>query len=151
MFDTITKKLSDESFIAQATAATATHGEENAIIGWTFYENEALSGWNTRRLYNLTPDECKEKCAEETSFTCMSIDYTKKGKICDLSIKKFGDPGVVRYKSPLYDHYEPKRDERLANAKLSTRALSGMTDADIACYTARYSDVGSMDARTHFE
>jgi len=58
---------------------------------------------------------------------------------------------VRRYSSPLYDHAEVIRDERLANAKLSTKALSGMTEADMACYKARYADVGDMDARQHQE
>lgn len=151
MFDTITKKLSDENFIAQATSATAEHGEENAIIGWKFYENEAISGWNKRRIPNKTFDECKKLCEEETSFECQSIDYTKSNSLCDLSTKKFGDPGVRRYSSPLYDHAEVIRDERLANAKLTTKALGGMTEADMKCYTDRYSDVGDKDARQHFE
>lgn len=50
-----------------------------------------------------------------------------------------------------YDHYIAKRDERAADANVSTKALMGMTEADMACYKARYTDVGDMDAREHFE
>jgi len=50
-----------------------------------------------------------------------------------------------------YDHYLAKRDERASDATSSTKALMGMTEADMECYTKRYSDVGSMDAREHYE
>lgn len=71
--------------------------------------------------------------------------------MCDLSVKKFGDPDVKRYSSPLYDHAEPIFDERRADALISTKALMGMTEADMKCYTDRYTDVGTMNARDHYE
>jgi len=77
-----------------------------------------------------------------------------------------GDDGVNMVDSKNYEFYSRKAClpneggyyEKItpsmcpgANAKFSTKALSGMTEEDMACYKARYSDVGDGDARAHFE
>jgi len=151
MFETITKKLTDESFIAQASATKAGHGAGTPIIGWEHLENQAIAGHNNVRIRDISVADCKTRCNDEEKFECRSIDYNKPAKVCDLSSEKKGDSGVRMVFSDKYDHYIPQRDERAANAKLSTKALMGMTDADMACYKARYSDVGDEDAREHFE
>jgi hypothetical protein len=65
MFDTITKKLGDETFIAQASSATTTLGEEgeNGVTGWTTTEGKKIYGGNDRVSKEPTPEECKSKCA----------------------------------------------------------------------------------------
>ena len=151
MFDTINKKLTDDNFIAQASAMTVTRGATNPIISWEHLENQAVSGHNNRRFKDISVADCKERCSDEEKFECHSIDYNKKASVCDLSTEKKGDPGVKMVYKDKYDHYIAKRDERAADAKLSTKALMGMTEADMACYKARYTDVGDVDAREHFE
>jgi len=102
-------------------------------------------------LRDISVADCKTRCNDEETFECHSIDYNKEDHVCDLSTEKKGDPGVMMSYKTKYDHYIPKRDERASDAKLSTKALMGMTEADEACYKARYSDVGDMGAREHFE
>lgn len=108
----------------------------------------------------------KKACNDENEFLCKSFDYIKDSGTCKLSDVTEGDDGVNMVDSKNYEFYSRKAClpneggyyEKItpsmcpgANAKFSTKALSGMTEEDMACYKARYSDVGDGDARAHFE
>lgn len=93
MFDTINKKLEDESFIASATQVT------------TVKKNKKNKGDKDDK-----DDEDKDD------------DNDKDDKDTDEKNHK----------------------------KWSTNSEAGMNDADVACYQARYSDLGQTDPREHF-
>ena len=89
MFDTITKKLSDESFIASAVELT-TETRQNDVTGWKSWPNSFISGWNNKEIKGISEEECKQRCGDETSFKCLSIDYGIVNKRCQISSKKIG-------------------------------------------------------------
>ncbi|XP_072020213.1 macrophage mannose receptor 1-like [Amphiura filiformis] len=52
---------------------------------FTVLPNLYLPGNDNIRLRDVYPDECARACVEETSFDCLSLDYNKLTKECDLS------------------------------------------------------------------
>ncbi|MEM7299453.1 MAG: PAN domain-containing protein [Pseudomonadota bacterium] len=78
------------------------------LPGFTRVPKAAIRGHNKKRLSNVTPQQCAAACASEASFACVSFDYRRNTKQCDLSDKRSSDVGGLRkdFAGSLYDHYE---------------------------------------------
>ena len=67
--------------------------------------NLYLPGNDVLRLRGVYPDECARACVEETSFNCLSFDYNKPTRECDMSDTTGTENGEL-YSDPVFDYYE---------------------------------------------
>ncbi|XP_072020262.1 macrophage mannose receptor 1-like [Amphiura filiformis] len=72
---------------------------------FTVSPNLYLPGNDALRYRGVYPDECARLCVEETSFNCLSFDYNKPVRECDLSDTTGALNGEL-YSDPVYDYYE---------------------------------------------
>lgn len=71
-------------------------------------QEAAISGYNNESLRNVTPQQCAEACTSSSRASwCVSFDYIKTTKACDLSSKRASDVGGLKtnYTPGLLDHY----------------------------------------------
>lgn len=52
---------------------------------FTVRKNRALAGYNSKRIYANSPNDCKQMCIEEEEFECLSFEWWKNSKDCSLS------------------------------------------------------------------
>ncbi|CAL4063270.1 unnamed protein product, partial [Meganyctiphanes norvegica] len=52
---------------------------------WSDIRNACIKGNNNNDYPGMTIDECKEKCENEESYSCQSIEYNPRNKGCYLS------------------------------------------------------------------
>jgi hypothetical protein len=70
---------------------------------FTKYTSKALAGYNNRHLSGVTADQCKQRCLDETAFSCKSFDYFKSQNKCDLSVET--KDTITWVTDVNYDHY----------------------------------------------
>lgn len=70
-------------------------------------ENAAISGHNIEFLNNVDPADCAVACLDQGRQNwCVSFDYHKKTRSCDLSDKRSDDVGLkTNYSGNPFDHY----------------------------------------------
>ena len=96
--------------------------------------NAAISGHNDKHLINVSVNDCKIACKNETTFTCKSFDYYKGLNKCDLSSKNAELVGSLKhdYTNNPYDHYvRTNTFSRIPNS-----ALSGYNNVQLTGVTA---------------
>jgi len=77
---------------------------------WQHTRNAAISGHNHVHLENVSIDQCKDACCENSR--CKSFDYYKQSRKCDLSYSSASDVGGLKtnYGGNPYDHYALTRE-----------------------------------------
>lgn len=97
--------------------------------------NAAISGYNDKHLANVSVNDCKIACKNETAFVCKSFDYYKGKNKCDLSSANSEIVGNLKYdyaNNP-YDHYvRTNIFSRIPNA-----AISGYNNVHLVGVTAQ--------------
>lgn len=87
----------------------------STIFGFEFTHtpNAAISGYNNKHLTDVTVEQCKHSCNTESAFTCLSFDYYKSQKACDLSSASAATVGGLKtdYSGNPYDHYSKNINE----------------------------------------
>ena len=92
----------------------------------------AISGYNNRHLTNVSVEQCKTACEDESEFICKSFDYYKSQNKCDLSIKSAADVGLkFTYSGNPYDHYA--RNPELAIPPEPILIPPPAPEVDISC------------------
>ena len=71
----------------------------------------AISNNNLVTVYDVTAEECMERCRTETTFVCKSIDYKRPEKLCHLQIVNRDDVALSNW--PDYDYYEKSCESEL--------------------------------------
>lgn len=96
---------SGSGFIQVFAADGSGGGGRTGLSGYSRTPNAAISGHNRRHLTGVSPDDCARACDGEP--WCVSFDYYKKERACDLSDKRAGDVGGLKtnYSGNPYDHY----------------------------------------------
>jgi len=88
-------------------------------MGFRRIENAYLEGYNKKQLTNVSPEQCRSACTNESAFECKSFDYHKKTNKCDLSDTRghyevgathgvyasFLDKYNLKKSDNTYDHY----------------------------------------------
>ena len=75
---------------------------------FTVSPNLFLPGNDVYRLRGVYPDECARMCVEETSFNCLSFDYNKPTRECDMSDTTGSLNGELS-SDIIYDYYEKSK------------------------------------------
>jgi len=70
-------------------------------------ENAAISGHNVELLSNVDPADCAVACLDDSRKNwCVSFDYHKEKRACDLSDKRESEVGLKKnYSGNPFDHY----------------------------------------------
>ncbi|XP_071952274.1 uncharacterized protein [Antedon mediterranea] len=95
-----------------AAGTTMTEAEttqsDSILLDYTRYPNAAIYGYNNKDLYDVSPEECAERCNQEATFVCRSFDYKVDEGDCHLSEKDKDMVGGLKtdYFGTHYDHYE---------------------------------------------
>jgi hypothetical protein len=100
------KKLFLTGVAALLGLATQVHAQ--SLGEFRFTPNAAISGFNTQHLNDVSPDQCATTCRDaEHGAWCVSIDYFRSSRQCDLSNKRAADVGGLKtdYAGNPYDHY----------------------------------------------
>nr|XP_002120693.2 neurotrypsin-like isoform X2 [Ciona intestinalis]XP_018673362.1 neurotrypsin-like isoform X1 [Ciona intestinalis] len=90
------------------------------------------SGWR-----HVTPYTCAKKCREEKRFDCVSFDYHKDTKECDLTTHSSRNARLVRPREGNWDHYELKTPRRCPGFRCVTSwsciPASQQCDGEVQC------------------
>ncbi len=72
---------------------------------WLPAVTACIAGANTLRFAGKTIEECMELCENETSFTCLSIEYYMGATrdFCTVSSESKDTVDISKYKQPCYD------------------------------------------------
>ncbi|XP_071940909.1 macrophage mannose receptor 1-like [Antedon mediterranea] len=72
------------------------------------YHYAFISGKDDIVLTDVYPSDCAKRCIEGTGFTCLSFDYNRNQKTCQLSSFNKDSAGGLTptYTGDIYDHYE---------------------------------------------
>jgi hypothetical protein len=91
-----------------ALLGLATQAHAQSLGEFRFTPNAAISGFNTQHLTDVSPDQCATTCRDaEHGAWCVSFDYFRSSRQCDLSNKRAADVGGLKtdYAGNPYDHY----------------------------------------------
>lgn len=95
------------AYIKKLKGSSETQAKATTGAAYRLTPNAAIHGHDSKKLFDVSVDQCKEACTNETSFLCKSFDYYKGRNICDLSDKSASDIDGLRdnYAGDPYDHY----------------------------------------------
>jgi hypothetical protein len=96
--------------------SSISHAQANSVYSKTI--NAAISGYNNKKLSNVSVGECKTACDAESGFVCTSFDYHKNANKCDLSSES-ENPKTLKPNAGKYDHYSRYIFKKTTNAAIS--------------------------------
>lgn len=77
---------------------------------YSLVRNAAISGFNVKQLKHVSAESCALACSEAGNNWCVSFDYYKAERKCDLSDRRASDVGGLKtdYSGNPYNHYSKK-------------------------------------------
>ena len=96
--------LSTLFIVAAATGFAGSASASEGIQGYIHIPNAAISGHNRELLFERSPAECAQECSSRD--WCVSFDYHKENRHCDLSDESAGTVGLkTNYAGNPFDYY----------------------------------------------